>query len=148
MASPDATAPLTFQQPFPLLHPSLLMRTSGINQSTPAGSQDPKHGTHHVAKRQRLPSPSSCSGAASTPLPCQPSFGMRPEQLRARTPLHSAPRAQTLPVSTAAITAGEDPNLSQLEGGRVTADGRGLFILLWEERHLFGSCKCKTGEGL
>lgn len=146
MTSPDATAPPSHSSSHFLSSSSFQnhLRTSGVNQTTSSQSQDPKHVTHHVVKYQRLLSPSSCSGAASAPsLPHQPSFGMRPEQLSSRgeqrllSTVLPGPDPSSQSSCCHCWREPKTPKLVQAERGRVTADGWVLFILLWEERHLF-----------
>lgn len=146
MTSPDATAPPSHSSSHFLSSSSFQnhLRTSGVNQTTSSQSQDPKHVTHHVVKYQRLLSPSSCSGAASAPsLPHQPSFGMRPEQLSSRgeqrllSTVLPGPDPSSQSSCCHSWREPKTPKLVQAERGRVTADGWVLFILLWEERHLF-----------
>lgn len=155
MTSHDATAPLSRSNSHFLsgLFFQKHLRTSDVNQSTPAQSQDPKHVTHHVVKHQRLTSPSSSSGATSTPsLPQQPCFGMRPEQLSSggEQGLLSTvlPGARALQPAQLLSLLENTQNSSQLkEAGSQWMVGfcsccsgkKGTFL---------GSCKCRRGEGL
>lgn len=155
MTSPDATAPLSHPSSHFLSCLSFQkhLRTSGVNQTTPAQSQDPKHVTHHVVKHQRLISPSSRSGAMPAPaLPHQPSFGMRPEQLSSggEQGLLSTvlPGARPFQPEQLLSLLEDTQNSSKLKeaGSRWMA---GFCLCCFGKKDTFsGSCECRRGEGL